>query len=246
MTDTPTREQAIDALTSSLYGSIAPCPGCGDFEDRAGLRRLLDTVVAHLSAHPEQVAALGIGARWGQIEREVRSAIAAGVLASVANTTDARKRTIVSGVARQIDAQARLAQPQPEPDPSSEVRDSRILRSIAAEIDDWEFPDAPHLGRPYIEARMDLLERLLRYTRVLRDRADAVTVTDAEPDPLAHVKVGDPDPTTVVEVADCCEKPPWVGWACIRPLGHPGRHIGAAYGRVTDVWPAQPETGATA
>lgn len=57
----------------------------------------------------------------------------------------------------------------------------------------------------------------------------------AEVDPLAHVKVGDPDPTT--GDGDC---PAFVedgyGYWCTREAGHPGQHIAGTAADVVAVW----------
>lgn len=61
-----------------------------------------------------------------------------------------------------------------------------------------------------------------------------------DPDPLAHVKVGDPNPFPDYTGSRCWQNPanPEATWACSRPVDHPGQHIAVAED-VVAVWPAE-------
>ena len=126
MTDTPTREQAIDALADGLHRS---------FRDSGWLftyRQFAEAVVAHLSAHPEQATALGIGH--------------ASLIGSVLDDED------------HGDAFTFVDRETHEPCPTHG-------KALCTNTD----PDHLHVARHMLST--------------------------PEPDPLAHVKVGDPDPT---------------------------------------------------
>ena len=71
-------------------------------------------------------------------------------------------------------------------------------------------------------------------------------MTDTD-DPLAHVKVGNADPTRHCTGRVCGDRAGTRSrFVCTRDKDHPGQHIAGTSVVVVAVWPAQPETGATA
>lgn len=59
--------------------------------------------------------------------------------------------------------------------------------------------------------------------------------TPDEVDPLAHVKVGDPDPMPAESNERVCAER-YRGYACTRPPAHPGQHIAATPFKVVQTW----------
>ena len=223
MTDTPTREQAIDALATHLTVWIAEhfprfaedgCECEDDFgdEDAADCAyAMVEKFAAHLSAHPEQVAALGLEA---------------GALEKVRGEAHHYVEPLIGWL------RMRIAYPDREP-----LNQQEIVDRLTAGLD---AVDAACGHRPL---RVELAE-VKAEIAAAREQPD--------PDPLAHVKVGDPDPTLKVDITRwCCAVHP-DDLVCTREKGHSDtwRHIAGGFGEgrcvVLAVWPAQPETGATA